>query len=46
MSSSERENQVGRTSPFGNDVVEEGALEIDEREVEEIASPVPHLSPI
>ena len=38
--SSERENEVGRTSPFGDDVVEEGALGIDEREVEEIVSPV------
>ena len=45
MSSSERENEVGRTSPFGDDVMEEGALEIDEREVEEIASPVPPFVP-
>ena len=36
MSSPGRENEVGRTSPF----VEEGALEIDEREVEESVSPV------
>ena len=45
LSSSERENEVGRTSPFGDDVVEEGALEIDEREVEEIVSPVPPFAP-
>ena len=32
MSSSEREEEVGRSSPFGGDVVEEGVLEIDERE--------------
>ena len=48
LSSSERENEVGRTSPFVDDVVEEGALEIDQREVEEIVSPVlsffPNLS--
>ena len=45
MSSSEKENEVGRTSPFGDNVVEEGALEIDEREVEEIVSPVPPFVP-
>ena len=45
MSSSERENEVGRASPFGDDVVEEGALEIDEREVEESVSPVPPFVP-
>ena len=45
MSSSERENEVGRTSPFGDDVVEERALEIDEREVEESVSPVPPFVP-
>ena len=45
MSSSERENEVGRSSPFGDDVVEEGALEIDEREVEESVSPVPPFFP-
>ena len=45
MSSSERENEVGRTSPFGDDVVEEGALEIDEREVEESVSLVPTFAP-
>ena len=41
MNSPERENEVGRTSPF----VEEGALEIDEREVEESVSPVPPFVP-
>ena len=41
MSSPERENEVGRTSPF----VGEGALEIDEREVEESVSPVPPFVP-
>ena len=45
LSSSERENGVGRRSPFGDDVVEEGALEIDEREVEESVSPVPPFVP-
>ena len=45
MSSSERENEVGRRSPFADDVVEEGALEIDEREVEESVSPVPPFVP-
>ena len=42
MSSSEIENEVGRTSPF----VVEGALEIDEREVEESVSPVPPFVPV
>ena len=41
MSSPGRENEVGKISPFADDVVEEGALEIDEREVEESVSPVP-----
>ena len=45
MSSSERENEVGRRSPFGEDVLEEGALAIDEREVEESVSPVPPFAP-
>ena len=45
MSSSERENEVGRRSPFGDDVLEEGALEMDEREVEESVSPVPPFAP-
>ena len=45
MSSSGRENELGRRSPFGDDVVEEGALEIDEREVEESVSPVPPFVP-
>ena len=36
---------MGRASPFGDDVVEEGALEIDEREVEESVSPVPPFVP-
>ena len=45
MSSSKRENEVGRASPFAGDVVEEGALEIDEREVEESVSPVPPFVP-
>ena len=41
MSSPGRQNEVRRTSTFADDVVEEGALEIDEREVEESVSPVP-----
>ena len=45
MSSPERENEVGRTSPFAEDVVEEGVLEIDEREVGESVSPVPPFVP-
>ena len=45
MSSSQSENEVGRTSPFGDDVVEEKALEIDEREVAESVSPVPLFVP-
>ena len=36
---------MGRRSPFGDDVLEEGALEIDEREVEESVSPVPPFAP-
>ena len=43
MSSSERENEVGETSPFAED--EERALEIDEGEVEESVSPVPPFVP-
>ena len=45
MSSSERENEVGRASPFAGDVVEERALEIDERGVAESVSPVPPFVP-
>ena len=45
MSSSGKENEVGRRFPFAGDVVEEGALEIDEREVEESVSPVPPFVP-
>ena len=45
MNSSERENEVGRTSRCADDVVEEGALEIDEGEVEESVSPVPPFAP-
>ena len=45
MSSSERENEVRRTSAFVDDVMEEGALQIDEREVEESVSPVPAFVP-
>ena len=41
MSLSGRESEVGRRSPFGDDVLEEGVLEIDEREVQETTSPVP-----
>ena len=36
---------MGRRSPFGDDVLEEGVLEIDEREVEESVSPVPPFAP-
>ena len=45
MSSPKKENEVGRTSPFAADLVEEGALEIDEREVGESVSPVPPFAP-
>ena len=45
MSFSGRESEVGRRSPFGDDVLEEGVLEIDEREVEESTSPVPPFAP-
>ena len=45
MSLSGRESEVGRRSPFGDDVLEEGVLEIDEREVEESTSPVLHFAP-
>ena len=45
MSSPRKENEVGRTSPFAEDFVEEGALEIDEREVGESVSPVPPFAP-
>ena len=45
MSSSGRENEMGRRSLFGDDVLEEGVLEIDEREVEESVSPVPPFAP-
>ena len=45
LSSSEREDEVRRTSPFADDVVEEGALEIDEREFGESVSPVPPFVP-
>ena len=45
MSLSGRESEVGRRSPFGDDVLEEGVLEIDEREVEENTSPVPPFAP-
>ena len=45
MSSSEREEEVGRSSPFGGDVVEEGVMEIDEREFGESVSPVPPFTP-
>ena len=36
---------MGRRSPFANDGVDEGALEIDEREVEKSVSPVPPFAP-
>ena len=45
MSSSGRENEVGTRFLFGDGVLEEGVLEIDEREVEESASPVPPFAP-
>ena len=45
MSSSGRENEMGRSSPFGNDTFEEGALEIDEREFGESVSPIPPFFP-
>ena len=45
MSSSGREEEVGRSSSFGGDVVEEGVLEIDEREAGESVSPVPPFTP-
>ena len=45
MSLSGRESEVGRRSPLGDDVLKEGVLEIDEREVEESTSPVPPFAP-
>ena len=45
MSWSGREEEVGRSSPFGGDVVEEGVLEIDEGEVGESVSPIPPFAP-
>ena len=45
MSSSGRENEVGKRSPFADDVVEEGSLEIHERDVEKSVSPVPPFAP-
>ena len=45
MSWSGREEEVGRSSPFGGDVVEEGVLEIDEREVGESVPPIPPFAP-
>ena len=45
MSSSGREEEVGRSSPFGGGVVEEGVLKIDEREAGESVSPVPPFTP-
>ena len=45
MSSSGRGKEVGRSSPFGGDVLEEGVLEIDEREAGESVSPVPPFTP-
>ena len=45
MSSPRKENEVGRTSPFAEDFVEERALEVDEREVGESVSPVPPFAP-
>ena len=45
MSSPRKKNKVGRTSPFAEDFVEKGALEIDEREVGESVSPVPPFAP-
>ena len=51
MSLSGREGEVGRRSPFGDDVLEEHltleeqVLEIDQREVEESTSPVPPFAP-
>ena len=45
MSSPGEDSEVGRRSPFGDDILEEGVLEIDEREVEESTSPVPPFAP-
>ena len=45
MSLSGREDETERRSPFGNDVLEEGVLEIDEREFGESVSLVPPFVP-
>ena len=45
MSSPGRENEMGRRSPFGDDTLEEGALEIDERDFGEGVSLVPPFAP-
>ena len=45
MCLSGREDETERRSPFGNDVLEEGVLEIDERGFGESVSPVPPFVP-
>ena len=46
MSPTEEEREVRRTSPFTDEVVEEGALEIDEGVLESVFPLIPHLSPL
>ena len=46
MSSTEKEKEMRRRSPFANEDADEGALEIDEGEVERSVSLDPHLSPV
>ena len=41
MSSTEEERDVSRTSPFADEVVEEGALEMDEGVVERSVTLIP-----
>ena len=45
MSSTEEEREVRQTSPFADEVAEEGALEIDEGVVERSVSPDPPFVP-
>ena len=44
LSSTEEEREVRKTSPFGDEIFDEGALEIDERVAQRSVSLIPHLS--
>ena len=46
MSSTEEEKDVRRTSPFAQEVVEEGALEIEDGVGEKSVFLTPHLSSV